>query len=256
MVLSLLALAVAPGCAIVFYIYWKDRYDREPLKNILVCFFLGMLCILPAILAQRGLQPTLRFYFPHYTISYFSLFAFIVVALSEEISKFIMLRLYAYPHKEFDEPFDGITYSVMISMGFATLENIEYVFKFGFATGVLRMFLSVPAHAAFGVLMGYHTGLAKFDPKHSFRHMAKGVLLATFFHGAFDFFLFLQDSPQVTRYVSNGLLIAGALVSYAIAISISLRSIRMHHELSKQAYLAKNGAVKATVEESSIPTHS
>lgn len=240
MVLSLLALAVAPGCAIVFYIYWKDKYDREPLKYLVISFFLGMLCIIPAIFIQLGLQPSLKHYFPNNSISYFSLLAFIVVALSEELCKFVALRLYAYPHREFDEPFDGITYSVMIGMGFATLENIEYVLNYGFATGVIRMFMSVPAHATFAVLMGYYMGLAKFDRKHSLRHMLRGLLLSTFFHGAFDFFLFLQDSPQVTRYVSNGLLISGAVVSYAIAILMSLRSIRLHHDISRKTWMAKN----------------
>ena len=124
MVLSLLALAVAPGCAIVFYIYWKDKYDKEPIRNLVISFVLGMLAIIPAIFIQLWLQPTLKHYFPNNTISYFSLFAFVVVALSEELCKFAILRFYAYPHKDFDEPFDGITYSVMVSMGFATLENI------------------------------------------------------------------------------------------------------------------------------------
>lgn len=239
MVLSLLALAVAPGTAIVFYIYWKDRYDREPFKNLVICFVLGMIGILPALLIQTGVQPILKQYFPYNTISYYSIFAFIVVALTEELCKFAALRLYAYPHKSFDEPFDGITYSVMVGMGFATLENIEYVLNYGFATGFMRMLSSVPAHGAFAVLMGYHIGLAKFDRKNSVMHMIRGILLATFFHGAYDFFLFLQDSPQVTRYVSNGLLIGGAMVSYIIAISLSIRSIRLHHEISRQTYLAK-----------------
>jgi protease PrsW len=243
MVLSLLALAVAPGCAIIFYIYWKDRYDKEPFKNLLIGFFLGALAILPALLIQRELRPILQHYLPNYSISYFTVFAFIVVALSEELCKFVMLRFYAYPHKDFDEPFDGITYSVLIAMGFATLENINYVFKYGFATGLLRMFLSVPAHGAFAVLMGYHMGLAKFNTKHAWRYMTKGLLLATFFHGAFDFFLFLQDSPQVTKYVSNALLIGGSLLCYGIAISLSLRSIRLHHEISRQTYLAKSSVI-------------
>jgi hypothetical protein len=64
----------------------------------------------------------------------------------------------------------------------------------------------------------------------------KGVLLAVFFHGSFDFFLFLQNNPNVTRYVSEGLLVAGALVSYWFAIRLSLRSIRQHEALSKQVF--------------------
>src|SRR5436853_481905 len=85
-------------------------------------------------------------------INYF-LLAFVVIGFSEEGCKYIMLRFYADRNKAFNEPFDGIIYSVMVSMGFATLENIGYVLNYGFQTGLVRMFLSVPSHAAFAVLM-------------------------------------------------------------------------------------------------------
>lgn len=234
--LSLLALAVAPGVAIILYIYSKDKYDREPFKNLLISFLLGVVAVTPPYFIQTWLQPCLSDIFPDKAVSYYAISAFCIVAISEEGSKYIMLRYYAYPRKAFDEPFDGIIYSVMVSMGFATYENIYYVLSDGFTTGIVRMFLSVPAHAAFGVLMGYHIGLAKFDPSRSAIHMIKGLALAIFFHGAFDFFLFLQDSAHVKQYVSNLLLLAGALISYWIAIRMSLRSIRLHQELSKRAF--------------------
>ena len=234
--LSLLAVAVAPGIAIILYVYSKDKYDREPLQNLVVSFVLGMVAIAPAYFFQTWVQPSLSSYQLDHPVSYNAILAFGLVAMSEEVSKYIMLRYYAYPNKAFDEPFDGIIYAVMIGMGFATFENIVYVLKYGLTTGIVRMFLSVPAHAAFGVLMGYHIGLAKFDRPRSALHMFKGLALAIFFHGAFDFFLFLQDSPQVKQYVSGFLLLGGALVSYWIAIRMSLRSIRLHQELSKQSF--------------------
>ncbi len=236
MVLSLLALALAPGIAIVFYIYSKDKYDREPLKNLLISFLLGVLSTLPAILIQTALQPMLEHYFSIYSILYYVVFAFGLVAFSEEGSKYLMLRWYAYRQKAFNEPFDGIIYSVMVSMGFATFENVWYVLENGITTGILRMFLSVPAHAAFGVLMGYHAGLAKFDPVRSASRLWTGLLLAAFFHGAYDFFLFLQNNPNVTRYVSTSLLAGGAVVSYYVAMRMAFRSIRLHQALSKKVF--------------------
>lgn len=245
--LSLLALAVAPGAAITLYIYSRDKYDREPLKPLLISFLLGALATVPAIFIQTKLKHELNQYFPGFTILYFFLLSFIVVAGSEEGSKYLMLRYYAYRNKAFNEPFDGIIYSIMISMGFATLENIGYVMEFGFQTGILRMFLSVPSHGAFAVLMGYHVGLAKFDKlprkRGTIQHIIKGLLLAIFFHGAFDFFLLLQNNYQVTKHVSNGLLISGALVMWYIAIRISIRSIRLHEELSRQHYHKSNSSV-------------
>lgn len=232
--LTLLALAVAPGIAIACYIYWKDKYDREPLQNLVTSFMLGVACIVPAIILEETLQPRLVYYFPRYSISYYVAQAFLVVALSEEGSKFLALRFYSYRQKAFNEPFDGITYAVMVGMGFATFENLMYVLKSGFGTGLVRMFLSVPAHASFAVIMGYHVGLAKFDPNRSIQHMLKGLLLAIFFHGSFDFFLFLQDNPDVTHYVSHSLLVVGALVSWWFALRLSFKSIRLQQEYSRQ----------------------
>lgn len=241
--LSLLALAIAPGAAITIYIYSRDKYDREPLKPLLISFFLGMVATAPAILIQTYLRHFLYLYLPGYTISYFFLLAFFIVACSEEGSKYVMLRFYAYRNKAFNEPFDGIIYSVMIGMGFATLENIDYVLNYGFRTGIIRMFLSVPSHGAFAVLMGYHVGLAKFDKARAILHIAKGLLLAIFFHGAFDFFLLLQGSVQVTQHVSNIFLVGAAIVAWSVAIRMSIKSIKLHEELSKQHHRKTNGPV-------------
>lgn len=245
--LSLLALAVAPGAAITIYIYSRDKYDREPLKPLLVSFLLGMVATAPAIYIQTLLKPLLFTRFPNFDVTYYFLLAFIIVACSEEGSKFIMLRYYAYRNQAFNEPFDGIIYSVMISMGFATLENIGYVLNYGFTTGLIRMFISVPSHGAFAVLIGYHVGLAKFDAPNAVKYMLKGFLLAVFFHGAFDFFLSLQGSTQVKRYVSNWPLIACALVAWYIAIRMSVRSIRLHEELSRQQYIKNNETIAEEV---------
>lgn len=92
-----------------------------------------------------------------------------------------MIRLFAYRRKAFDEPFDGIVYVVMVGMGFATLENIGYVLQHGMGTGILRIFLSVPAHATFAILMGDHLGLAKFDAANIKKIFIPGCFLAGYF---------------------------------------------------------------------------
>jgi len=241
--LTLLALAVAPGAAIATYVYSRDKYDREPLKPLLISFLLGAVATAPAILIESALKPILYLKFYSYSIWYNFLLAFVVIGFSEEGSKYIMLRFYAYRNKAFNEPFDGIIYSVMVSMGFATLENIGYVLNYGFQTGLVRMFLSVPSHAAFAVLMGYHIGVAKFHGTRAVIDMFKGFLLAVFFHGAFDFFLLLKESAQMKQYVWSGSLLAGSLVAYWFAIRMSLRSIRLHETLSKQNFSPKNNSV-------------
>ena len=99
--MELLALALAPGIAIMWFIYSKDRYEREPLKALVNSFFLGMLGILPAILLQLGGIKLLKLIMPANGWTYYILMAFIVVALTEELTKFIMLRSYAFPRQFF-----------------------------------------------------------------------------------------------------------------------------------------------------------
>lgn len=229
--MTLLALAIAPGIAICLYIFLKDIYNKEPKRLLIASFLLGIVSIVPAYFAEKALIP----YFNNSIVSLATL-AYGVVALCEELSKFLVLFFFCYRWKSFDEPLDGIVYSVMVSMGFATLENINYVFNHGYDTAFLRMFLSVPAHATFAVVMGYFVGKAKFDRANSAKHLFAGLLLAVFFHGTFDFFIFLQVNEAINEYVSDGLLFGGAVVSYIVAIGLSRKHIRLHHDLSKKTF--------------------
>lgn len=227
--MGLLALSIAPGIAICFFIYLKDKYNREPLWMLLISFLLGMLSTIPALLIQMLSGISLE-RLAGKSILQVAFYAFLVVGLSEELSKFVMVRFFSFRKKAFDEPFDGIIYTVMVGMGFATLENIGYVLEHGFATGIVRMFLSVPAHATFAILMGYHLGLAKFDPMHRLKHLLLAVLLPVLFHGAFDFFLFIDNSL---------LHASGALLSFYIAIRLSRLAINKHQQLSEHYSTSK-----------------
>lgn len=233
--MQLILLAIAPGIAICLFIFHRDAYNREPKLNLIVSFLLGILAVVPAVLLEGALMTYNR------SISGIAVKAFVSVALVEESMKFLAFRLYAYPKNSFDEPLDGIVYAVMVSMGFATLENLLYVFQseasgMGYQVAIMRMFLSVPAHATFGVLMGYHAGRAKFAKGNKTALLLLGLFCAILFHGLFDFFLFVRESAMVQYYISDGLLLAGAIASFIIAIRLSFTHIRKHRQLSQKTY--------------------
>lgn len=236
----LLALSIAPGIAICMYIYAKDKYNREPMGYLVRCFFLGALSALLALVTEGLAEPVLNRFMHEGNLIHTIVLAFLVVACAEEGCKYLMLKKYAYTKPEFDEPFDGIIYSVMVSMGFATLENIGYVYQYGVATGLVRMFLSVPAHGSFAVMMGYYAGLAKFNKANESILLLKGFLLAVLFHGTFDCLLFLSENETITQNISSGLLTLGALVSYYFAIRLSLKSIKDHQQLSQKIHEQRN----------------
>lgn len=229
----LIALAVAPTIAVCLFIYSLRKFGRGSMWHLLLTFALGMLATLPALRLQELVVDPRTHPWRH-SILYFAKFAFLIIALSEEGCKFLVLRIYAYPRPWFREPFDGIVYAVMIGMGFATVENIEYVRQFGLEAGISRFFLAVPAHASFAVLMGYPAGKAKSDPRHSFWLLLQGLVVAILFHGSFDFFLFLQQSPDAQKYLSKGILPFGTFASFYIAVRLAMRAIRRHKDQPEQ----------------------
>ena len=53
--------------------------------------------------------------------------AFLLAAIPEEFFKLLTVLIFVYKKPAFDEPYDGIIYGAVASLGFATLENILYV---------------------------------------------------------------------------------------------------------------------------------
>ena len=200
---SLFLLAIAPAVAIIWYILHKDKYEPEPLRYLVLAFLIGVFSVLPASFASLKMEELFSDFAG--TNVETIIYAFIVIALSEELVKFIFLRYYMFRKEVFNEPFDGIVYGVMIGMGFATFENLFYVFDGGVGTALVRMFSAVPAHAVMGVMMGYYVGKARFDPLQAKSWTAKAFLIPFMAHGLYDFLLFQEAFPLLGIGAFGGL---------------------------------------------------
>jgi len=214
--LALLAIAMAPGVAIGVYIYLKDQHEKEPISLLIKSFFYGVFSTFVTLFISGIINQFVTI--DELDVSEQAVHAFIIVALVEELSKFIFVRGILYRNKNFNEPFDGIVYAVIVSMGFATFENIFYVAEGGLSVALTRMFTAVPAHATFGVLMGYFLGKAKFEHKKSY-YAFHALGIATLFHGAYDYFLFISFVPGIW---------IGAIVSLVLGIYLSRKAIKIH----------------------------
>lgn len=217
----LLALALAPGVAIGLYIYLKDKHEREPLTLLLISFLYGGLSTVVTLVISVPLDFVVTLKEGDAVHQFAN--AFFKVALVEEFSKFVFIRFILYNNRNFNEPFDGIVYATMVGMGFATLENVLYVFQYGFATGIVRMFTAVPAHATFAVLMGYFLGRAKFIHRKQVYYSVMALLVATAFHGAYDYFWFISYLPGVW---------IGAILSLIVGLVLSRKAIQLHQQAS------------------------
>ena len=119
-----------------------------------------------------------------------ALMAFGSAAIPEEFFKHQVLRRHVAPHKDFDEPMDGVVYGAVASLGFATIENLLYCASGGLETALMRAFTAVPAHAAFGAIMGYTFARRHFAGK-SNGLFGPAMWLPVLLHGVYNWMLFM-----------------------------------------------------------------
>ncbi|QGQ96613.1 protease PrsW [Paenibacillus psychroresistens] len=177
--------AITPGICLLTYFYLKDKDQPEPLRLVFKMFIAGGLVVFPLIILQS--------IFTYFSPGVF-LHSFIVSAFSEELIKWSLMYYLIFNHVEFDEHFDAIVYSVATAAGFATIENIFYVFlEQGSILSIIwnRAFLPVSAHALFGVTMGFYLGEMKIKGYKRFGLLA--LLLPILFHGLFNSILYWSD---------------------------------------------------------------
>ncbi len=192
--MKLIILSLAPVLIIATYIYFRDKYEKEPLGVLILALILGCLIPVPVIVVETFLG-NIRPDWPTGWANHLNAFynAFLVAGFTEEFFKFLVLFIVIWGNKNFNEKFDGIVYAVFISLGFAAVENIMYIFNYGETTGYVRAIVSVPGHALFGVTMGFYFGLAKFYIINRKALLIKAFFFPVILHGIFDFILMLGD---------------------------------------------------------------
>jgi RsiW-degrading membrane proteinase PrsW (M82 family) len=219
--MKLALLTLAPSIAICIFIYWQDKFEKEPRRLLLTSFLLGMFSVIPTLLLSavgQGLG-----FKPFSNDIVWSLISCIIgIGLVEEYCKYFFVRFHAYRNSAFNEPFDGITYSVMVAMGFATVENILYVMEGGETVAWLRMFTAVPSHATDGVFLGFFLGIQKVFGKSYFGLI--GLALTAIAHGLYDFFV--MNSNHVEMFVVYWLAV------FILVIILSFKAIRIHQRNS------------------------
>jgi len=183
---NLLFISLAPVFIIAFYIYNRDKYEKEPFSILLKALIIGLLSALPVVLIENILD---TLYKGPEGLNEAAYIAFIVAALTEEGIKFLVLFLFFWNEKNFNEQFDGIVYAVYLALGFAAIENILYVFMGDYGVGILRALTAVPAHALFGIMMGYYFGLARFSQKYTTLYLIAAFVMPFISHGIYDFLL-------------------------------------------------------------------
>jgi len=214
--------AVVPCIIVSILIYQLEKHEKEPFALLLKAFFLGVLLCLPAavLYAFTDLLP-----FDPYAENLFEsgIAIFLKGSFSEDILKYITLMYVFYPDPEFDEPYDGISYAVVLSMGFLSFDRVSYlVTDNGFRElGGLR-YLDLIVFPAIAVLMGYFIGLDKekeMSGKHThYSLLGLGVVMVS--KTLYDLIFFKNNLP-LFNVVVFGIVI--------LAIFFARLAIRRHN---------------------------
>ena len=223
--MALLLATILPSILIILFFVYSDKF-KEPKGEILKVFFYGILITIPAYFLNTYLD---AFWYNNFRVSEGLISSFLTAAPVEEGLKLSILYFFVYKMKDFNEPIDGIVYGVTASLGFATLENFYYVYLLAdyfetssMSLAILRSFSAVPAHAVFGVFMGY------FFMKYVFIKKGDNLLFAVIvpfvLHGCYNLF------ASSNFIVSLGLV----LVSWIIALRMFSRLKKTQKEKKRE----------------------
>ena len=189
----ILLAALAPIAILAYYIYRRDKFQKEPVKELLKAFGMGILSVPVSLLISTPLEFAGFYSMETQTLLDAVKLSFLGAAIPEEIAKFLMLWLFVRKSRCFDENVDGIVYASVVSLSFAAVENILYLvtnYESWISVGITRALFSVPGHFFFGVLMGYYYSLFRFYPAagRKVKWLVLGAPILA--HGLFDTVLF------------------------------------------------------------------
>jgi len=206
--IAYITLAFAPVIAGMILFYFSRKYDRKFTSLLLKSFFLGMLGIIVLIAAQYissllGLND-LR------TLKRIIFYSFVTVGFGSELGMYIIFRYLIIPKESINKPIHGITFSIMVALGFSTLRILLFIID---PLGInslfpqtLYPFIFVPANLIFAVIMGFFVGMAKFLKSRVVYNMT-GLFTAVFFHGLFNFCLLTKDFKLLSLFAFGSMVI-------------------------------------------------
>lgn len=182
---------IAPAVFWSGYLYYKDRFQPEPIRNLGITYILGLIAAY-ACMKFYGLLPLVGIpddpsaLMETQSLEYF-FYSLGVIGLVEELFKFLPFLFIILRLKAFDETIDGIVYASTIALGFASFENIYYLkYLEGFEL-FGRAFASPLTHTIFSSIWGYTVGKARIHGKSLFKASLIGLSIAALVHGVFDF---------------------------------------------------------------------
>ena len=233
--LIVLLITILPSVLMLSLILYSDRKSREPIPMILICILSGAFTICFSLIIDK-LILTLNLIdasmFP--SQNSYSVYRIMVLAGVEEYAKLLILHLFLYKNKSYDDIYDGFVYSSIIALSFSLIETVMYVFReptFSEMTSlaILRNFTSIPLHIVCGVVMGYFVSLQKFSKTKGRKilNLVLSLFIPTLIHTIYNVFfsIVLMDKTSVFTLI---IVILFILSIYFIGALVILKTSRLN----------------------------
>lgn len=238
MILAIL-FSIIPVLILFAVMYNMGEVKKQPLWVLLILFIGGCLSWVLVRYVSRLLGNDI--YKSQMEISTkignkgFFLVSFGIIAIIEELCKYVITLIMCFKNKYFKNPFDAVMYAACISLGFAFIENIIYINNYGMSVALSRAIFSIPVHACFGIMMGYFLGLSKLckdnDLKNDFVITGYSAFFIPFlFHGLYDFLLNFQNQIIYIIFIVYVLI----MYTYSIILLVKLSKFDINKLKSKR----------------------
>lgn len=214
----IISLILGPIMATLLFGYMKYRFPKGDFGLLLRSYFWGIFStIFFAIIFYFTYQ---QGYLELKNLRRIIFFSFFIIAFGQEIGKFIVLRYLMLPTKVFQNPSDGITYSLMISFGAVTATNIG-IYLFFPATNYSILISNVLVGMVYAVVMGFFVGMGKTRNNRMIDSFS-GLLGAILFHGIYEFIIQTDDQLLVWPFLIGSGIITFLLIVKSIQITDEL----------------------------------
>lgn len=198
--LAYFTLCLPVGLLWLGYVYWKSRRHAPPLHLIALSFLLGAFAPLAVVhfndllqgygivtsrtAMQHGLDPVLSFV--------------VLVGLVEETAKMLVVRCTVYYSTTFDDVTHGAIYACAAALGYAAVENTQYLVSHGIAVLIGRAMLATPAHMLPSMLWGFALGVQRTVYRGrllGWVTLLSALLAAAIVHGTYDVLMLEGQIP-------------------------------------------------------------
>ena len=219
-----LSITIIPSLIILLFFFTSDKF-KEPKSTIATIFILGILICFPAGILNGFMSDNFGNASNQNDLTH----SFLGPAWTEEILKFLVLYFIVLRRSEFNEPMDGIVYGVVVSLGFATFENYDYVFRLAETwdidpaqMAIWRSYSAVPMHGLNGCIMGFYFGMYAFTSNK--KYLIFSLLMPFLLHG---FYNFLGHPVH--------LLVVIGMLAYAIVLHSNLKKLQLKKTIENES---------------------